>query len=138
MYMPAKPAPTITASYWREWPSWLVEAGWVTVWPPVFSCRPSGHMLWPVGELGLGDRDQLVTRDRQAMGSLVEPGRRRGVAPEGLAARVVQAPADRLPVGISDQVVVGVELDAVAVRVTQIEEEGVGDAVAARAALDAR
>src|SRR5690606_42001814 len=97
MYMPAKPAPTTTASYWREWPSWLVEAGWVTVWPPVFSCRPSGHMLRPVGELGLGARDQLVTRGRRAMGRLVGPRRRGGGAAGGLGAPVVRATAGRSP-----------------------------------------
>ena len=54
---------------------------------------------------------------------------------EHLALRVAERPADRLVVGIDGQIVASEEFYAMVVGVADVEEEGVGDAVAAGAAL---
>ncbi len=48
----------------------------------------------------------------------------------------MHVPGDDRVVGVTRVVILGVDLDAVAVRVTQVEVEGVRDAVTTRAALD--
>lgn len=58
------------------------------------------------------------------------------MAPEGGAAFVVDAPADGRDVPIRDQIIAGVDFDAVVVEVAQIEKERVRQTVTARAALD--
>src|SRR4051812_42989699 len=68
--------------------------------------------------------------------ALLEPGARRGRAPQRLPARVLQRPAQRLMVMIARKIVAGVQLEPVAVGIPDIEEERVRDAVASGAALD--
>ncbi len=71
-------------------------------------------------------------RERRAF---LEPRLRRRMAPQRLALRIVERPADRLVVGIDGEIVRGEQLDAVTVGIAHVEEERVGDAVAAGAAL---
>src|SRR4051794_37729727 len=68
--------------------------------------------------------------------ALLEPGARGGRAPQCLAARIAQRPAQRLVVVIAGEIVAGVELEPVAIGVANIKEERIRDAVAAGAALD--
>ena len=65
------------------------------------------------------------------------PRRDDGVAPPVAALVVVHVPGDDRVVGVARVVVLGVDLDAVAVWIAQVEVERVRDAVAARPALDA-
>ncbi|ENN88749.1 hypothetical protein RHSP_43422 [Rhizobium freirei PRF 81] len=67
---------------------------------------------------------------------MFEPGFGSRRAPKCLALRILEVPLDRLQIGIDRLIVRAVDLDAVAVGIEDIEEEGVGDAVASRTALD--
>src|SRR5690554_6067761 len=67
---------------------------------------------------------------------LLEPAPRGRVPPQCLTLRVIELPAYRLEVRIAGQVITREQLDAVAVGIAQVKEEGVGDTVAARATLD--
>src|SRR6476660_4937145 len=55
--------------------------------------------------------------------ALLEPGARRGRAPQRLPARILQRPAQRLVVVIARKIVAGVELEAMDVGIPHIEEE---------------
>src|SRR5438105_9227536 len=68
--------------------------------------------------------------------TFLEPGARRRRAPQRLPSRVLQRPAQRLVVVIAGEVVAGVELEAMAIGIPDIEEERVRNAVTAGAALD--
>src|SRR6516164_10544406 len=68
-----------------------------------------------------------LARERRA---LLEPGARGGCAPQRLAARIAQRPAQRLVIVIAREIVAGVQLEAMAVGIADIEEERVRDAVA--------
>ncbi len=67
--------------------------------------------------------------------ALLEPGARCGRAPQRLPARIPERPAQRLVVVVHGVVVAGVELEAMAGGIANIEKEGVGDAVAGGAPL---
>src|SRR5580698_10915481 len=58
-------------------------------------------------------------------------------APQSLAPRVVQLPANRLKVRVDGQIIGSIELDTMPVRIAQIQEVGVGDAMASGATLNA-
>src|SRR5262245_60691539 len=68
--------------------------------------------------------------------ALLEPRTRGRGAPQRLALRISEVPPDGLMVGIDGQIVGAIKLDAVAVRIADIEEERVGDPVPAGTAFD--
>src|SRR5690242_12852979 len=85
------------------------------------------------GDLSLeGGLAHLGFREGRAF---LEPGARRRRAPQRLATRIGQRPAQRLVIMIHGEIVAGVELEAVAVGIADIEEERVRDAVTAGTAL---
>src|SRR6185312_4496991 len=94
----------------------------------------SGPML--VRNRDVGDKGWLAHGLPGEGRTLLEPGARRGRAPQRLPARVLQRPPQRFVVVIARKIVAGVELEAMAVGVADIEKERVRDAVAARTALD--
>src|SRR5580658_6311268 len=65
------------------------------------------------------------------------PGRDHGVAPEVAAPRIAHRPAQHRMIRVAGEVVAGVDLYPVPVRVAQVDIEGVGYAVPPGAALDA-
>src|SRR5690606_12010234 len=71
-------------------------------------------------ERGFADLDAGKAR------AFLEPAFRRRRAPQRLALRVLQVPADRFEIGIAGLVVRAVDLDTVPVGVAHIEEERVG------------
>src|SRR6202012_519449 len=89
-----------------------------------------------IGNRDLGDEGGFAYLGGGEGRAFLEPGARCGRAPQCLAARIVQRPAQRLVVVVHGEVVAGVELEAMAVGIAYIEEERVGDAVAAGAALE--
>src|SRR6202012_6046037 len=89
-----------------------------------------------IGNRDLGDEGGFAHLGGGEGRAFLEPGTRRGRAPQCLAARIVQRPAQRLRVVGHGEVVAGVEFEAVAVGIAHIEEECVGDAVATRATFE--
>ncbi len=86
--------------------------------------------------VGLEHRVALfAARERRAF---LEPASGGGLSPQRLPARIAQRPADRFVVVIHGLVVARVDLDAVPIGIADVEEEGVGDAVPAGPALQAR
>ncbi len=65
----------------------------------------------------------------------LEPALQRRSTPEGLALWVMKLPPDRLPARIGAQIIPGVELNPVPIRISKIEKEGVGNAVSSGAAF---
>jgi hypothetical protein len=94
-------------------------------------------MQGTAGEEGGAGGEKLAGVDVYDQGGFVEPTAGGGVAPKGGAARVAESPPDGDEVGVGDEVVGGVELDAVEVGIAEVEKEGVAEAVAAGAALQA-
>ena len=86
--------------------------------------------------VGAGDDRLRVAVEVEDEGCLGVPGRHDGVAPPVAALVVVDVPGDDGVVGVAGVVVLRVDLDAVAVRVEDVEVERVRDAVPAGAALD--
>src|SRR5258707_2225163 len=84
----------------------------------------------------VGDNGRFAHRLPGERRALFEPGARRRRAPQRLPARILQRPAQRFVVVVAGEVVAGVEFEAVAVGIPDVEEERIRDAVAARAALD--
>src|ERR1700675_981053 len=84
----------------------------------------------------IGDKAWLTDRLADKRRSLLEPGARRRCAPQRLPPRIFQRPAQGFMVVIAGEVVAGVEFEAMAVGIPDIEEERIRDAVAARSALD--
>src|SRR2546421_12750673 len=76
---------------------------------------PSGadscHEVGPVDEQRGPLREGAPVDDGEHRRCLLKPAGRRCMAPERGAARVVQAPADRRPVGIGGQEISRVQLD---------------------------
>ena len=58
------------------------------------------------------------------------------MTPKGAPTRIVHAPFERFEIRIARVVVIAKELDPVAVRIPQIEKEGIADAMASWPALD--
>src|SRR5712671_1118578 len=84
----------------------------------------------------VSDKQRLsyhLTRERR---SLLEPGTRRRRAPQRLPPRIFQRPAQRLMVVIPGEVIAGVELQAVAIGIADIQKKCVRNAVTAGPALD--
>ena len=67
---------------------------------------------------------------------MLKPARRCGRTPERLALRVLQVPLDRLQIGINRLIIRAIDLDPVPVRVENIEEERIRNAVPPRPTLD--
>src|SRR5437016_4422053 len=84
----------------------------------------------------VGDKGRFAHRLACERRALLEPGTRRRRAPQRLPARVLQRPAQRLMVVIAGEIIAGVELEAMAVGVADVEEERVRNAVPAGTALD--
>src|SRR5580704_17487179 len=73
---------------------------------------------------------RLAQRDTRERRALLKPRRWCGMAPQGLALRVVERPADRRVVRIDGEVVGREQLDPMAVGVADVEEKRVGYGVA--------
>src|ERR671936_1330076 len=82
------------------------------------------------GRLDHLDRLAMQTDDERRF---AVPGLWNGVAPEATPLVIGDAPPERFEVGIPGPVIGGVELDAMAIRVTQVEIERIADAMSARA-----
>src|SRR5574337_1617380 len=83
-----------------------------------------------------GDDGLRVAVEVEDQGCVGVPARHDGVAPPVAALVVVHVPGDDRVVGVAGVVVLRVDLDAVAVRIAQVQVERVRHPVAARAALD--
>src|SRR6266704_5495216 len=84
----------------------------------------------------VGDKQRFADRLSRKRRALLEPGAWRRRSPQGLPARILQRPAQWFVVVIPSEIIAGVELQTMAVGIANIEKERVGDAVAARTALD--
>src|ERR1700737_375586 len=84
----------------------------------------------------IGDKQRFADRLARKRRPLLEPGARRGRAPQRLPPRVLQRPSQRLMIMIHGEIIAGVELEAMAVRVADIKEERIGNAVAAGPAFE--
>src|SRR5580700_8682923 len=91
-----------------------------------------------LGRLLLGDQRARAAVQVEDGGGLGVPRRDHGVPPEIAASGVAHRPAQDGMVGVAGEVVAGVDLYPVPVRVPQVHVEGVGHAVPPGAALDAR
>ena len=70
--------------------------------------------------------------------SFLKPASRSRCSPKRLPLCVFQIPFDRLMIPIDGLIISIVDLDTVAIRIADIKEERVGDAMPARPALDVR
>src|SRR4051812_33417115 len=102
----------------------------------IVAASPFIAKLPSVGYQHLGDEFRFAHGLAGEWRALLEPRARRGRPPQRLAARIAQGPAQRLVVVIPGKIVTGVELEAVAVGIAHVKEEGVGNTVAARATRD--
>src|SRR5215472_7540778 len=90
-----------------------------------------------LGGLLLGDQGTRAAVQVEDGAGFGVPGRDHRVAPEVPAPRVAYGPAQDRVVRVAGEVVTGVDLHPVPIRVPQVYVEGVGHAVPAGAALDA-
>src|SRR5713226_2071926 len=88
------------------------------------------HRSFLVRNRDIGDKQRFAYRLSRKRRALLEPGARRGRAPQGLPARIPERPAHRLMIVVASEIIAGVEFEAMAVGVANVQKERVGDAVA--------
>ena len=96
----------------------------------------SGHEVGSILQTRRDQWQELAGFDRFDRGGLVKPAWWRGVSPESRPSRVVDAPPDRIPIRVRDQIVSGVKLNPVPVGVAKVKKERVAEPVPAGSPLD--
>src|SRR5260370_36380792 len=71
----------------------------------------------------IGDEQRFAYRLPRKRRSLLEPGTRRGRAPQRLPPRVLQRPAQRLMIVVHGEVIAGVELQAMAIGIADVKKK---------------
>src|ERR1700722_17209771 len=135
------PSPPWPCTCWPAWP-WPASLPAAAPSPDRAGLALTGFRGEAIGADGdlsglpLGQHRLRFAVEVQDGGGFGVPGRDHGVTPEVPAPRVAHRPAQHRMVRIPGEVVAGVDLDPVTVRVEQVHVEGVGYAVPAGAALD--